>query len=62
MTRPHFEPDCEECVGGWAEPLDMPNDTVLALLGVEPCSECPAGRQAERWFEENRAKLAAEVV
>lgn len=61
MIIPQFEGDCEDCEGGWCEPLDMPNDPVLAALDMEPCPECAAGKEAQRWFDKNREWMTGRV-
>jgi hypothetical protein len=61
MRIPCFPYNCEHCEGGWAEPIDLPNDPLLAQLGAEPCPYCPAGADAEKWFQRNRRIVAQEV-
>jgi hypothetical protein len=63
MTLPRGLPDCDECEGaGWVEPADLPNDTVLAHLGLEPCSNPKCAEPVEKWYEDHRSEIAAVVV
>ena len=63
MNLPRGSENCGECHGvGWLEPSDLPNDSVLAHLGLEPCFECGAMSGVEAWYEKNRSRVAADVA